>query len=79
MVPETASLEATVDVGTSTPYAEVRETHSAVVFLVGDRAYKLKKPVDPASSTSPRGPPGGRCCTASSSSTAAWPRTSTSG
>jgi hypothetical protein len=24
----------------------VRETHSAVVFLVGDRAYKLKKPVD---------------------------------
>jgi aminoglycoside phosphotransferase family enzyme/predicted kinase len=46
MVPETASLEATVDVGTSTPYAEVRETHSAVVFLVGDRAYKLKKPVD---------------------------------
>jgi aminoglycoside phosphotransferase family enzyme/predicted kinase len=29
-----------------TPYAEVRETHSAVVFLVGDRAFKLKKPVD---------------------------------
>jgi len=28
------------------PYAEVRETHSAVVFLVGDRALKLKKPVD---------------------------------
>lgn len=28
------------------PYAEVKETHSAVVFLVGDRAYKLKKPVD---------------------------------
>jgi aminoglycoside phosphotransferase family enzyme/predicted kinase len=28
------------------PYAEVRETHSAVVFLVGDHAYKLKKPVD---------------------------------
>jgi aminoglycoside phosphotransferase family enzyme/predicted kinase len=24
----------------------VRETHSAVVFMVGDRAYKLKKPVD---------------------------------
>lgn len=24
----------------------VRETHSGVVFLVGDRAYKLKKPVD---------------------------------
>lgn len=28
------------------PYAEMRETHSAVVFLLGDRAYKLKKPVD---------------------------------
>jgi uncharacterized protein len=28
------------------PYAEVRETHSAVVFLVGDRAFKMKKPVD---------------------------------
>ncbi|HEX6567917.1 MAG TPA: AAA family ATPase [Acidimicrobiales bacterium] len=26
--------------------AEVAETHSAVVFFVGDRAYKLKKPVD---------------------------------
>ena len=29
-----------------TPYAEVRETHSGVVFFVGERAYKLKKPVD---------------------------------
>jgi uncharacterized protein len=28
------------------PYAELRETHSAVVFLVGDRAFKSKKPVD---------------------------------
>jgi aminoglycoside phosphotransferase family enzyme/predicted kinase len=28
------------------PYAEVKETHSAVVFLVGDRAFKLKKQVD---------------------------------
>jgi aminoglycoside phosphotransferase family enzyme/predicted kinase len=26
--------------------AEVRETHSAVVLLCGDRAYKVKKPVD---------------------------------
>jgi uncharacterized protein len=26
--------------------AAVRETHAAVVFVVGDRAYKLKKPVD---------------------------------
>jgi aminoglycoside phosphotransferase family enzyme/predicted kinase len=28
------------------PYAQVRETHSAVVVFLGDRAYKLKKPVD---------------------------------
>jgi uncharacterized protein len=26
--------------------AEVRETHTAIVFFVGDRAYKVKKPVD---------------------------------
>jgi len=26
------------------PYADVSETHSAVVFFAGDRAYKLKKP-----------------------------------
>src|SRR3712207_4489279 len=29
-----------------TPYAAAVETHAAVVFLAGDRAYKLKKPVD---------------------------------
>jgi len=28
------------------PYVDVSETHSAVVFFVGDRAYKLKKPVN---------------------------------
>lgn len=28
------------------PFAEVRETHVGVVFLVGDHAYKLKKAVD---------------------------------
>jgi len=28
------------------PHIAVRETHAAVVFLVGDRAYKMKKPVD---------------------------------
>ncbi|MFF4582644.1 AAA family ATPase [Streptomyces sp. NPDC001389] len=28
------------------PRAEVRETHTAVVVFLGDRAYKLKKPVD---------------------------------
>src|SRR6266540_806293 len=28
------------------PYIAVRETHAAVVLLVWDRAYKMKKPVD---------------------------------
>src|SRR5271157_6335847 len=28
------------------PFATVTETHSAVVFFAGDRAYKLKKPVN---------------------------------
>jgi uncharacterized protein len=28
------------------PYLDVRETHCAGIVLVGDRAYKLKKPVD---------------------------------
>jgi aminoglycoside phosphotransferase family enzyme/predicted kinase len=28
------------------PRAEVRETHTAVLLLMGDRAYKVKKPVD---------------------------------
>lgn len=28
------------------PRAEVRETHTAVLFFVGDRVYKVKKPVD---------------------------------
>jgi aminoglycoside phosphotransferase family enzyme/predicted kinase len=28
------------------PFAALRETHIGVVFLVGDRVYKLKKPVD---------------------------------
>lgn len=30
----------------SRPRAEVHETHTSVVFFVGDRAYKVKKPVD---------------------------------
>jgi aminoglycoside phosphotransferase family enzyme len=29
-----------------TPYAELKETHASVVFLVGARAFKLKKPVN---------------------------------
>ena len=32
--------------GTGDSYATVAETHSAVVFFVGERACKLKKPVD---------------------------------
>ncbi len=28
------------------PWAEMKETHAGVVLLLGDRAYKLKKPVD---------------------------------
>lgn len=31
---------------TAQPFASVHETHIGVVFLVGERAYKLKKPVD---------------------------------
>ncbi|MGO9457976.1 MAG: AAA family ATPase [Acidimicrobiales bacterium] len=31
--------------GSTEPYAAVNETHIGVVFLVGDRAYKSKKPV----------------------------------
>ena len=35
--------------GTSEPpWADVRETHIGVVFLLGDRAYKVKKPVTTA-------------------------------
>ena len=32
--------------GTDVAPVAIRETHSAIVFLVGDRACKLKKPVD---------------------------------
>ena len=47
MTPLSSLAEAPAGVtDTTTSYAETRETHSAVVFLVGDRAYKLKKPVD---------------------------------
>ncbi len=31
---------------TPAPYAALRETHAGLVLLLGDRAYKLKKPVD---------------------------------
>jgi len=30
---------------TATPHAEIRETHTGVVVLVGDKAYKTKKPI----------------------------------
>ena len=33
---------------TESPWADMRETHIGVVFLVGDRAYKMKKPVTTA-------------------------------
>lgn len=47
MVLDPALHEASVaTAGVTMPFVEVRETHSAVVFLVGDRAYKLKKSVD---------------------------------
>ena len=32
--------------GPPPPRAEVCETHTAIVFFAGDRAYKVKKPVD---------------------------------
>ena len=32
----------------------MRETHIGVVFLVGDHAYKMKKPVTTAGVTCPR-------------------------
>jgi aminoglycoside phosphotransferase family enzyme/predicted kinase len=35
-----------VDASPPVPAAAVCETHTAVVFFVGDRAYKVKKPVD---------------------------------
>ena len=38
-------MSATADPAAVAP-AAVAETHSAVVLFVGDRAYKLKKPVD---------------------------------
>ncbi len=41
-MPHNPALAATEPV----PYAGVAETHSAAVFFVGDRAYKLKKPVN---------------------------------
>ena len=28
------------------PYAQIRETHTSVVFFVGDRVHKMKKPLD---------------------------------
>jgi aminoglycoside phosphotransferase family enzyme/predicted kinase len=34
-----------VSAGAMSPYAEVHETHTGVVVLVGDKAYKAKKPV----------------------------------
>ncbi|ADG98822.1 conserved hypothetical protein [Segniliparus rotundus DSM 44985] len=44
-MPQTLLDTAAVAAVAHTPYADVAETHSGVVFLVGDRAYKLKKPI----------------------------------
>jgi hypothetical protein len=40
-----AALTRSEAYGASAGTVEVRETHSSWVFLVGDRAYKLKKPI----------------------------------
>ena len=40
------AAQSTAEGGWGEAYAAVAETHSAVVFCAGDRAYKLKKPVD---------------------------------
>jgi aminoglycoside phosphotransferase family enzyme len=56
------------------PWAQVAETHAAAVFLAGDRAYKLKKPVNLGSSNSAHGRPAQRRAPARSSSTASTPR-----
>jgi len=41
----TAGAAACVSTTPSAPYAEIRETHTGVVVLIDDRAYKIKKPV----------------------------------
>lgn len=42
----TVTADPTVGLPHLAPFAEVAETHSAVVVFLGDRAYKVKKPVD---------------------------------
>jgi aminoglycoside phosphotransferase family enzyme/predicted kinase len=44
-LPATADADGRAGEGAGEPFAAVAETHSAVVFFAGDRAYKLKKPV----------------------------------
>ena len=41
-----ATSPPTVRPTTGPASADVRETHCAVIVLLGDRAYKVKKPVD---------------------------------
>ncbi len=41
----TAEEAAGASAAASMPYAEIRETHTGVVVLIGDRAYKGKKPI----------------------------------
>ena len=70
-----AACESTV----SARYAEIRETHTGVLVLVGDRVYKGKKPIvtdflDFSTSESRE-----RSCEREVSSTAGSPRTATWG
>ncbi len=60
------------------PFAAVRETHIGVVFLVGELAYKLKKPVRTTFLDSAPGNGGWMPAGARLNSTGGWPRMSTS-
>ena len=44
-VPAAGDADGRAGAGAGEPFAAVAETHSAVVFFAGDRAYKLKRPV----------------------------------
>ena len=64
---------------THDPPASLAETHSAVLVLMGDRSYKVKKPVDPrVPRLLDRGNSERWRATARSASTARWPTTCTS-
>ena len=60
------------------PYADVAETHSSAVFFFGDRAYKVKKPLDLRFLDFREREQGNGSATGKSSSTAGWRLTSIS-